>query len=409
MQEIGGKKMIQWQMETLAENDIKKVFVCLGEGDNLTSDFLGDGSKYGVPVIYLRENEPLGSAGPLFLLANKKCADVLFVPGDCFFDIDMSRYLSFFHKSEAMVCPHIHPCPHPEKENVLLLGEGNRALAVLPKEKETDFFYKNLVPSGLCILSKEMVETFEGEDEPFAMDFFEEVLSPAVAVEAAACYQSSEYVHRLLSKDDLVSLEKDIARNKPKNRNLRRPQKAIFLDRDGTINVFGDFVRTADMLTLFDDAPAAIKEINDSDYLAIVASNQPIVARGETTLSELHNIFNKMEDLLGEKGAYLDGVFFCPHFPSRGHPNENHEFSKVCECRKPGIGMLLEAKKRYNLDLSQCWFVGDTYKDMLTGQNAGCHTALLLCGDPRTKEETSSAVPEKICHSLSEAIKAILG
>ena len=117
--------------------------------------------------------------------------------------------------------------------------------------------------------------------------------------------------------------------------------------------------------------------INDSGYLCIVVTNQPVIARGEITEKELENIHNKMETLLGEKGAYLDKIYYCPHHPDKGFEGEREELKIVCDCRKPKPGMLLQAAKDFNIDLEESWMIGDTKNDILAGRNAGCKTGLI--------------------------------
>ena len=121
----------------------------------------------------------------------------------------------------------------------------------------------------------------------------------------------------------------------------------------------------------------------------------------------MRQILARLEVLLGKEGAYLDGIYFCPHFP-RAVEGSNPTFTQVCDCRKPKIGMLLKAKSRYNIDFSSSWFIGDTMKDVQTGLNAGTHTALLLGGDPNPTRECQDAKPEKIYTTLEQAIDDIL-
>ena len=121
----------------------------------------------------------------------------------------------------------------------------------------------------------------------------------------------------------------------------------------------------------------AIRAIYASGYLAIVVTNQPVIARGEVTYKQLQEIHNKMETLLGAKGAYLDAVYFCPHHPHKGYEGEIPELKIECECRKPKPGMLLEAAKDFNIDLNQSWMIGDGENDIKAGKAAGCRTALI--------------------------------
>ena len=155
-------------------------------------------------------------------------------------------------------------------------------------------------------------------------------------------------------------------------------------------------------------AAEAINKIHDAGYLAICVTNQPVVARGECTPQEMANILANLEMLLGKEGAYLDAIYYCPHYPKE-FPGSDKRFTKECRCRKPGTGLVEEATKAFNIDLSSSWFIGDTCRDVKTGQNAGTHTALLLSGDPNPGKRYGEAVPEKTYQNLKEAIDDILG
>ena len=106
-----------------------------------------------------------------------------------------------------------------------------------------------------------------------------------------------------------------------------------------------------------------------------------MIARGEVDFDELQQIHNKMETLLGEDGAYLDAIYFCPHHPHRGYDGERTELKIECDCRKPKPGMLLQAAKDFNIDMENSWMIGDGENDILAGKNAGCRTALIETED----------------------------
>lgn len=136
-------------------------------------------------------------------------------------------------------------------------------------------------------------------------------------------------------------------------------------------------MRNIDDFKLEKGAAEAIKRINQSGYLAIVITNQPVIARGELKIAELEEIHNKMETLLGLQGAYLDAVYYCPHHPHKGYPGEVAELKIDCNCRKPKPGLILEAAGKFNIDLKESWMIGDGENDIKAGKAAGCRTALI--------------------------------
>ena len=166
-----------------------------------------------------------------------------------------------------------------------------------------------------------------------------------------------------------------------KAKNLSRKQKAIFLDRDGTINKFIGFARDINKIELEENAAEGLKKINRSEYISIVITNQPVIARGEVTLAQLDEIHKKIETLLGQSGAYYDDLYFCPHHPDSGFEGEVKELKIKCNCRKPGIELILRAAEKYNIDISKSYVLGDTTMDIQTGVNAKCKTILVETGE----------------------------
>jgi D,D-heptose 1,7-bisphosphate phosphatase len=152
---------------------------------------------------------------------------------------------------------------------------------------------------------------------------------------------------------------------------LRDPQKPCTFFSP-TINVSKGFISKAKDLELLPGAAEAIRGINNSGYLAIVITNQPVIARGEASLEDLEEIHNKLETDLGRAGAYLDDIFFCPHHPDKGFPGERPEYKIDCSCRKPKPGLFFQAAKKYNIDLSQSYMIGDEEKDREAANAAGC-------------------------------------
>ncbi len=215
------------------------------------------------------------------------------------------------------------------------------------------------------------------------IDLDRQLLKPLAGSDQMFCYDSPEYVKDMGTPERYDQVCKDFKEGIVEQKNLKNKQKAIFLDRDGTINKYKGFLRDIDKFELIDGVTEAIKRINTSGYLAIVVTNQPVIARGEVSYEGLEEIHNKMETLLGGEGAYLDGIYFCPHHPDRGFEGEIVEFKIECECRKPKPGMLLKARKDFNIDFSKSWMVGDGENDIGVGKNVGCKTALINNGEDR--------------------------
>ena len=233
---------------------------------------------------------------------------------------------------------------------------------------------------GQKIIDADVIGT-EVDGKCVKVDLDRQILKPLCGTGKMFCYDSPEYVKDMGTPERFEQVCRDFSSGLVQGKNLKHKQKAVFLDRDGTLNKYVGFQRNIDDFELIDGVAEAVTKINASGYLAIVVTNQPVIARGEMTVPQLKEIHNKMETLLGGEGAYLDGLYYCPHHPHKGYDGEVPELKIECECRKPKPGMLLKAADEYNIDLGNSWMVGDGENDVKAGKAAGCKTALIGEGD----------------------------
>lgn len=367
---VCGKPVLERQIECLRRQGFRDYILTVGHLGEQIQQYFGDGSKLGVSIEYYFETEPLGTAGALVALKQRLTEDFLLVNGDLIFDVDIGRMLRFHKSTHAAATLLTHPNSHPYDGAVIETDEDHRIIRWLNKEDERGL-YENRVNSGIHILSPRLFDPFT---EVGKLDLDREVLKPRVLKGDLYSYDSPEYVHDMGTPERYRQVCEAVENGSPARRNLTHPQKAVFLDRDGTINVYKGFVTHWEQIELLPGAAEAIARINQSGYLAIVATNQPVIARGECTWDELKDIHRALQMKLGEQGAYLDDIFICPHHPDRGFPGERPEYKIDCACRKPKPGLLLEAAKKYNIDLSRSYMVGDSEIDTAAGDAAGCHS-----------------------------------
>lgn len=401
---ILGKPILEWQILNLKEQGITSFVIVISKNGESIKEYFKNGERFGVKIEYIEEKEPLGTGGALAYLKGKIDDDFILCFGDLMLNICWKKFVEFHKGHGSKLTAFAHPNSHPFDSDILITNENGKILRIDSKNNIRDYYYKNLTNAGIYVCSKDVLD-YVGE--PKKIDFEKIILSHFIEQGDAYAYRSSEYVKDCGTPDRYYGVTNDLKNGIIAAKSLLNPQKCIFLDRDGTINVFGDFVRNSSSFRLAPTAAKAIKLINESEYLAICVTNQPVIARGETTFEELNNIHNKMEDELGKEGAYLNDIFFCPHHPDKGYEGEIKELKIDCSCRKPKIGMLLKAKEFYNIDLSKSWMIGDTKQDIQTGINAGCKTILLTCGDPNPNKKYSSATPDYVCETLLEAVQLI--
>ena len=382
---LNGVPVLETEICSLREQGFKEIILTVGYLADKIIDYFGDGSQWGVTIEYFVEDSPIGNAGALFKLGLNE--DFLLINGDAVFDIDFNRMLDFHKKKGALVTLLTHPNSHPYDSGLIIADKSHRVEQWLNKEDKRPLWYKNRVNAGVHILSPKVLEmsdidanligTIDCEGNFVKVDLDRDILKPLCATKQMYCYDSPEYVKDMGTPERFYQVEKDFKTGKIRGKNLRNKQKAVFLDRDGTINIYKGFLTDINEFELLPNVVEAIKIINSSGYLAIVVTNQPVVARGEVSFEQLEEIHKKMETLLGAQGAYIDGIYYCPHHPHKGYEGEIPELKINCECRKPKPGMLLEAAKDFNIDLEQSWMIGDSVNDVQAGMAAGCKTALI--------------------------------
>ena len=399
MIKIEGVPVLEREIECLKNQGFDDIIITVSHLGNIIMNYFGDGSgnslvtgkPFGVHIEYYFEKEPLGSAGALYKIKDKLTSDFLLLNADAMFDVDFNRFVDFHHRHGGLVTLFTHPNSHPYDSGLIIADENGAVEKWLTKEDERPLYYRNRVNAGLHVISPKALDLvgvdadsvgmIDSNGKMIRIDLDRQLLKPLAGTGKIFCYDSPEYVKDMGTPKRYYSVCNDFREGKVSEKNLKNKQKAIFLDRDGTINKYVGFLRNIEDFELNEGVATAIRKINESGYLAIIATNQPVIARGEVSFEELKKIHNKMETLLGKEGAYLDAIYYCPHHPHKGYEGERPELKIDCVCRKPKPGMLVKAAKDFNIDLSQSWMIGDGENDVKAGINAGCKTALLSEND----------------------------
>ena len=383
---IEGKPVLEHEVECLRDQGFTDLIITVSHLGNIIMDYFGDGSgisqvtgkPFGVHIEYFVEKEPLGNAGALFHLKEKLTEDFLLLNADAIFDVDFNRFVAFHREKGGLATLFTHPNSHPYDSGLILADDNGAVEQWLTKEDARPTYYRNRVNAGLHVLSPKVLDV---EVTTPKVDLDRQLLKPLAGTGKMFCYDSPEYVKDMGTPERYEAVCRDFREGKVQARNLRNKQKAVFLDRDGTINRYVGFLRKEEEFELLPGVAEAIGKINASGYLAVVVTNQPVIARGEVTVPELQNIHNKMETLLGYEGVYVDAIYYCPHHPHKGYEGEIPELKFDCDCRKPKPGMLLKAAEEYHIDLANSCMIGDAENDIKAGIAAGCKTALIGEGD----------------------------
>ena len=399
---VDGMPILEREIRSLASQGFKDLILTVGYLADKIIAYFGDGSQLGVKIDYFVEETPLGNAGALFQLREKIDEEPFFLlNADAAFDVDFNRMLDYHKKHGGLVTLFTHPNSHPYDSGLIIADKDGNVEKWLSKEDERPQWYNNRVNAGLHVIDPKVLELSLKNLEIDSVtgfpkgkvDLDRQILKPLCGTGKMFCYDSPEYVKDMGTPERFHQVEADYKNGVVQAKNLHNKQKAIFLDRDGTINKYVGFLRNIDDFELIEGVSEAIKMINQSGYLAIVVTNQPVIARGEVTWDELHEIHKKMETLLGKDGAYIDGMYICPHHPDKGFEGERPEYKFDCDCRKPKPGLLLQAAKDFNIDLSLSYMIGDSERDVEAGKAAGCKESIMV----ETNKENSLL---EVCASI---------
>lgn len=384
---IEGVPVLEREIEGLRRQGFTDIIITVSHLGHLIMDYFGDGKAFGVDIEYYFEEVPLGNAGALYKLLDKLGDDFLLLNADAIFDVDFNRFVSYHKSHGELVTLFTHPNSHPYDSGLIIANDDGVVTQWLTKENDRPGYYRNRVNAGLHVINTkllynsgidpELIGKKNDAGDYFRVDLDRQLLKPLSGTGKMYAYDSPEYVKDMGTPERYESVCRDYREGIVTAKNLKSPQKAIFLDRDGTINKYVGFLRDIDEFELIEGVAEAIKTMNTLGYLVIVVTNQPVIARGEVSQEELQEIHNKMETLLGFEGAYIDAIYYCPHHPDRGFEGERIEYKIECECRKPKPGMLFKAAEDYNIDLSKSYMLGDSESDLQAGIAAGCNVAFI--------------------------------
>ncbi len=401
MLRIGPWPILEHQVSLLQHAGIDDIILIVNFLRDSIIDYFGNGQKWHVHIRYYEESKPLGTVGGIKEIEEWLDEDFLVFYGDVMINMDLERLMHFHYTKKSECTLVLHPNDHPFDSDLVELDLEKRVKAFHPKPHSNNRFYRNLVNAGAYIFNPVILKYLEkGEKADFGRDIFPAIYSKT----AMFGYNTSEYLKDMGTPERLKEVEQDYLDGRIERKSYKHKQKAIFLDRDGVINKETSFIHRPEDLHLYDFTAEAIRKINRSDYLSVVVTNQSVIARNLCTIDELENIHNKLETTLGDQRAKLDAIYYCPHHPDKGFPEENPEYKIDCNCRKPKTGMFLDAAGDYNIDLNRSFMIGDTERDILAGRNAGCKTVGVMTGYGLKK---TGVLPDFFFKDLNEAVTFI--
>ena len=424
MVEICGKPVLEHQVLILKKYGITDIYITVGYLGEKIEAYFGNGKIFGVNIYYIYESMPLGTSGALKYLEDNINEDFLLIYGDVFFNIKLDELIAFHYrcsvsskKIDATIV--VHPSDHPYDSDLLEVDDDYLIKSIINKP-HNEIVCSNIGNAGIYILTPQIFdyipenqlsaeETSLNTNLPKNSSDFMQDIFPKMIIDNKKlyAYKTAEYIKDMGSHKRLAKVTNDFQNGKIFRLSKENKRPAIFIDRDGTIVEYVPFISKLDDLKIFPFSSQAIKAINKSDYLSIMVTNQPVVAMNLCDIETVNKMHHKIETFLGKDGAYFDDIFFCPHHPDKGYPEENPYYKRECNCRKPATGMIEQARLRYNIDMEKSWIIGDTTRDIQTGINAGIKTILVKTGKSGN-DGRFTVKPDCVFNNISEAVEFIV-
>ncbi len=399
---IGGKPLLHYQVEWLVKYGIQDIIILINYLKDSILKYFRDGSHLGARIRYFEEKVPLGTTGGIRGIESWLTGDFLVIYGDVMINMDLARLVDFHRQKNSQCTLVLHPNDHPYDSDLVETDPEARVVAFHPKPHDPNAWYHNLVNAGVYVLGRGVLPFLEpGRKADFGRDIFPAIFNRVKMFG----YHTAEYLKDMGTPDRLEKVRAELENGRIENGNYERPQRAIFMDRDGVLNFEKNFISKPDEFELFDFTAAAIRKINQSGYLSVVVTNQSAVARNLCTEEDVRTVHRKMETELGKSHAWIDAVYYCPHHPDKGFPEENPVYKIDCDCRKPRTGMFKKAIQEFHINARESFMVGDSERDVQAGINAGCVTIGVRTGYGIRK---TKVLPDYLFGNLLEAVDFIV-
>ena len=403
---VGGKPVLQHQLELAVAAGIDEATIFAGHLADQIFDFVGDGSRFGLRVRIFTEKEPMGNAGALLQSLDLLPEHYFVVYGDLMLAVDLQEIAKRHIDREADFTMLVHPNDHPQDSDLIETDANDWVTAIHACPHPQDQFFGNLVNAALFVVRREALRPWVASIGK--QDFTKTIMSGLVANGGRVlAYRSSEYLRDMGTPTRLQGVEADWQAGKISLEKSASYPPAIFLDRDGILNVEKGHLRTPEELELLPGVGSALRALRQAGFRLIVLTNQPVIARGEATETEVAAIHRKLEWELGKEGAYLDAIYVCPHHPDRGFPGERTELKTRCECRKPGTKLFEQACRDLRIDAANSWMIGDQTRDIEMARRVGLRSILVQTGAAGRDGQFPSA-PDHTAADLLAASDVVL-
>jgi len=401
---VGEKPVLEHQIMLLKSYDVQEIWILVGHLGQRIKEYFKDGKQWSIKIRYVQEKEPRGTAGALKALEHIIQDDFLVLSGDVMLDFDIQRFITWHRSRQKSIASLVvHPSDHMLDSDLVDVDHAGKVTSLFLRPHQPGMAFRNLSIASAYIFSPDIFQYIpHGKKSDFEKDILPTLFTSGEMIFA---YRTPEYIKDMGTPERLVRVRNDYASGRIKKLNLRNKRKAVFLDRDGVLNEEVDQLSRREDFRLFTWTAEAIKRINNADYLAIVVTNQPMVAKGFLSETELGEIHKQLETELASHGAKLDAIYYCPHHPEKGFAGEIPELKITCDCRKPNSGLIKRAVDDFNVDVQNSLLIGDSSVDAKTAERAHLPFVGVKTGYGCTDNTYTISHPFPIYNNLLEAVE----
>ena len=377
-----GIPLLERQIVSLKAAGISDIIILVNHKADAIIRFSKENKNWGIKVTCIDDGEvPRGTAGAVLSILDQLDEFFLVVYGDTLFNIDFKRFFRFHEAfNNIAVSLFLHPNDHPTDSDLVEIDDELSIVNFHGYPHKPNIYLPNLVNAALYIINRNSIINWRHHQGSidFAKDLFPLMLAEGFILKG---YVSPEYIKDAGTPRRLDKVELDLQNGKVERASFKYKQKAVFIDRDGTLNFEKGFITSPDQLELFPGVGEGLAQLNKYEWRSILVTNQPVIARGDCTRDELNTIHWKLENLIAESGAFIDKIYYCPHHPDRGFQNEVVSLKIACSCRKPEIGMFDKAIVDLNIDSLNSWVIGDSTADLGAAHRSGISSILVETGN----------------------------
>ncbi len=404
--DVAGMPLLKRQIDVLVRGGVDDIVLLVNHAADQIEAFIAR-EDFPCRIELIDDGSPRGTAGATLACLDRLRERFVVVYGDTLFDLTLEHMLDAHAAAGGAATLLLHPNDHPADSDLVQLSRDGWIEEFHSYPHPPGAHLRNLVNAAFYVVERAALAPWVGRMEvgDFAKDLFPAMLADGAKLRG---YVSYEYIKDIGTPSRLDKAERHLTSGVVERARRNHKQKAVFVDRDGTLNELNGHIARAADLTLFPFAGAALKRLNDGEYRVVLVTNQPVLARGECDENGLADIHAKLEAELGEHSAFFDGLYYCPHHPHRGYAGEVPELKRDCACRKPGTGMVERAAADLNIDLSQSWMIGDSSADIAMAERAGLQSILVRTGEGG-RDGKWPMTPDHVADSIAEAVTIIVG